>query len=178
MRRRYIAYATGLAVAWTMLWDRVSVANVVGGFVVAAALLLVFPLRPVAPEDRRLVRPVALLRLAASVVVDVVVATVVVARTVVSPSRRHRTGVVACRMRTASPKVLSTVANALALSPGTMAVDATNDPPTLYVHVLQLDSTLDMRRKVAHLERLVIEALGSEVDRRALAVASETVRLP
>jgi multicomponent Na+:H+ antiporter subunit E len=177
MRWRYVAYAAGLAVAWTMLWDRVTVANVVGGLAVAAALLLVFPLRHVLPEDRRLVRPAALVRLATSVLRDVIVATAVVTRTIVSRNRRLRTGVVACRMRTSSPKVLSTVANALALSPGTMAVDAINDPPTLYVHVLQLDTTLGMRRKVAHLERLVIEAIGSEADRQALFVApAEAVR--
>ncbi len=72
-------------------------------------------------------------------------------------------------MRTNSPKILSTVANILALAPGTMAVDATDGPPVLYVHVLAKDDVFDVRRKVARLERLVVEAIGSAADRRAVA---------
>lgn len=174
MRLRYVVYAVGLAGGWVMLWDQVSVANVAGGLAVAAVLLLAFPLRYVPAGERRRVRPVALGALALSVLRDVVVSNVLVTRAIVSRGQRLQTGVVACRMRSTSPKVLSTVANIIALSPGTMAVDATRDPSTLYVHVLQLDSVLGVRRKVAHLERLVIEALGSAVDRETLRVVADS----
>jgi multisubunit Na+/H+ antiporter MnhE subunit len=72
-------------------------------------------------------------------------------------------------MRVASPKVLSTIANAIVLSPGTMAVDAIAEPPTLFIHVLALDDITEVRRRAAHLEAMVIEALGSAGDRAALA---------
>ena len=45
--RRYVPYAIGLAVAWVMLWDRITIANFLGGLAVAAVLLVVFPLPPV-----------------------------------------------------------------------------------------------------------------------------------
>jgi multicomponent Na+:H+ antiporter subunit E len=75
-------------------------------------------------------------------------------------------------MHTDSPKVLSTIANILALSPGTMAVDATDSPPVLFVHVFTDGDIHDVRRRVASLERLVIEAIGSAADRRAVNTES------
>lgn len=170
MRLRYAVYAVGLAGAWVMLWDQLSLANLVGGLVVASVLLAAFPLRTEPVEERRRVRPVALARLVLTVLRDVLVSNVHVSRTTVSRNQRLRTGVIACRMRTSSPKVLSTVANIIALSPGMMAVDATRDPATLYVHVLMVDSVVGIRRRVAQLERLVIEAVGSLGDRELLAV--------
>ena len=78
-------------------------------------------------------------------------------------------------MRTSSPKVLSTVSNILALSPDTMAVQATNDPPTLYVHVLALDDIEAVRRKVAQLEAFVIDAVGTNGERAALSASRAEV---
>ena len=65
--RRYVPYAVGLAVAWVMLWDQITLANFLGGLAVAAVLLVVFPLPPVDPQRRLIVRPWALVRLAAAV---------------------------------------------------------------------------------------------------------------
>ena len=168
--KRYVAYAVGLAVAWVMLWDKVSVANLAAGILVAAVILVAFPLQRVSGRERRSVRPVALVRLAVAVLRDLAVSNVTVALQILSRNQELHSGIVACRMRTASPKSLSTMANVLALSPGTMAVDAIAEPPTLFVHVLTLDDPLDVRRRVARLERLVIEALGSAADREALVI--------
>lgn len=168
--RRSFAYAVGLVLAWVMLWDKVSVANVAAGVLVAAVILVTFPLQRVPGRERRSVRPAALLRLAAAVVRDLAVSNVTVALQILSRNQELHSGIVACRMRTSSPKSLSTMANVLALSPGTMAVDAIAEPPTLFVHVLTVDDPLDVRRRVAHIERLVIEALGSAADREALVI--------
>ena len=77
-----------------------------------------------------------------------------------SRNTRLCTGIVAVRMRTDSPKLLSTVANILALSPGMMAVAAPDGPPTLYVHLLALDDVVEVRRRVERLERQIIDAFG------------------
>jgi multicomponent Na+:H+ antiporter subunit E len=170
--RRNIGYAIGIMAAWVMLWDQVTVPNAVAGLVVAVVLLSAFPLRDVRDGDHLTLHPVAFVRLAAAVLWQLAVSTVLVAREVVSPRARLRTGIVGCRMRTSSPKLLSTVANILALSPGTLAVDAVDAPPTLYVHVLSLDDVIGVRRRVARLERQVIEAIGSPRHRRELALSS------
>jgi multicomponent Na+:H+ antiporter subunit E len=167
--RRYLAYVVALAIAWVMLWDQVTLANFLGGIAVAAVLLAVFPLPPVAPARRLNVRPLALGRLAADVLRELVVSNVFMTREIVTPQRRLVSGVVRCPMRTDSPKLLSTIANIIALSPGMMAVDSTDGPPVLFVHVLTEQDLHDVRRRVARLERLVIEAIGSAADRRALS---------
>jgi multicomponent Na+:H+ antiporter subunit E len=167
--RRYVPYAVGLAVAWVMLWDQITLANFLGGLAVAAVLLVVFPLPPVEPARRLIVRPVALARLAAAVFRELVVSNVYMTHEVVTPDRQLVSGIVRCPMRTSSPKVLSTVANILALSPGTMAVDATDGPPALFIHVLARGDLGDVRRSVARWEELVVGAIGSVDDRRAVS---------
>ena len=164
--RRYLPYVIGMAVAWVMLWDQITIANFLGGLAVATVLLVVFPLPPVDPARRLVVRPLALVRLAAAVLGELVVSNLFMTREIVTPTQYLVSGVVRCPMRTSSPKVLSTVANILALSPGTMAVDATDGPPTLYVHVLSKGDLRAVRRMVSRVERLVIEAIGSADDRR------------
>lgn len=176
--RRNVGYAAGLAVGWVMLWDRISTANVFGGLLVGGVLLVVFPLRPVGDEDRLTLHPLAFGRLAAAIMRQLIVSNLLVAREVVSPNAELRTGIVACRMRSSSPKLLSTVANIIALSPGTMAVDATDSPPTLYIHVLSLDDIVGVRRDVARLERQVIRAFGSPIDRRRLAGSTSVADTP
>jgi multicomponent Na+:H+ antiporter subunit E len=167
--RRYVWYVAGLTVAWLMLWDQITLANFLGGIIVAATLLAVFPLPPVPSARRMVVHPVALLRLGGAVVAELLVSNVFMAREILRPRRQLVSGIVRCPMRTDSPKMLSMVANILALSPGTMAVDATDGPPTLYVHALARSDLGDVRRKVTRLERLVVDALGAPADRRAVA---------
>lgn len=167
-------FAGGLTAAWVMLWDRVTVANVVAGLLIAVGTLTVFPL-PGRHEPQLTVSPIACVRLAVAVLAELVTSNLLVSREVVSRNARLCTGIVAVRMRTSSPKLLSTVANILALSPGTIAVAAADGPPTLYVHVLTLDDIVAVRRRVARLERLVVDAFGAQADRRAMLVHPDDV---
>ena len=59
--------------------------------------------------------------------------------------------------------VLTLIANIIALTPGTMTVDVTPDPPMIYVHFLLLSDVAEARRAVARLERLVVAAIGDPV---------------
>jgi len=167
--RRYVPYAITLAAAWVMLWDQVSVANFLGGLTVATLLLIVFPLPPVDPQRHLIVRPWALVRLGAAVVGELLVSNVFMTHEVVTPERQLASGVIRCPLRTDSPKIVSTVANILALAPGTMAVDAIHGPPALFVHVLGRGDVHDLRHRVARFEQLVVEAIGSAADREAVA---------
>ena len=168
--RRYLPYTVGLAVAWVMLWDQITLANFVGGLAVAVLLLVVFPLPAIDTERHLIVRPWALVRLGVAVVGELLVSNVYMTHEVVTPERQLVSAVIRCPMRADSPRVLSSVANILALAPGTMAVDAIGGPPALFVHVLGSDDADDLRRKVARLEQLVVEAIGSASDRRAVAM--------
>lgn len=176
-RRRALVYAVGLAAAWVMLWDRITLSNIIVGLAVASVLLAAFPLRPITHEaDHARVAPIAAVQLVASVLRQLVVSNLVVARVIISRRPTLATGVVACPMRVDSSRILSIVAFILALSPGLMAVEATDHPPMLYVHVLRLSDPNETRLQVARLERQVIDAFGSARDRRRLIThASRTV---
>jgi multisubunit Na+/H+ antiporter MnhE subunit len=71
-----------------------------------------------------------------------------------------QTGVVACELRNSSSRLLTVITNLIALTPGTMVVQTTFEPTTLYVHVLRLDDPEHVRAAVAKLEDRVVAAFG------------------
>lgn len=158
--------AVGLVVVWVLLWGALSVANVVSGVLVVGFLLVGFPTG--LPDFRRLVlRPVAVLRFAGYFVVKLLESNLVLAREVVSRTSRINTGVIEVRLPGCSDGLIGFVANVMALTPGTMTVDARTEPPTLFVHVLQLHDVDETRREILHLRSLAVRAFGS-----ASAIAS------
>ena len=48
-----------------------------------------------------------------------------------------------------------------ALSPGTMTVEVELDPPTIYLHILDLHDVGQVRASIATLEDLTVRAFGS-----------------
>lgn len=165
MRRRAL-HVTTLTAVWVLLWGRLSVANVIGGALVASILLAVFPL-----ERRRdaaiVVRPLATLHLAAHVGRQLVVSNLDMSVRILRPRPRLVTAVVECPLRTGSPGIITAVTNILALGPGTMVVDVlvpVDAPAVLLVHVLRADAPERVRTQVAQLERLVVAAFGSPAE--------------
>jgi len=162
---RQALYVVGLTAVWVMLWDDFSVANTVSGVLVAGLLLVVFPTsRRILRARPIVIRPLAVLRLAGYILSQLVISNVRVAREGVAPRQRIRTGIIACRLRTTPPGMITLSADILEISPGTMIVDARSEPPTLYVHFLMLREPLEARHEVAHLERLVLRAFGADTD--------------
>jgi multicomponent Na+:H+ antiporter subunit E len=143
---------------WILAWGEASVANVASGLLLAALLLVAFP--PAASTQRRL-RPSVwgMLRLGGYVLGQLVTSNVLVAREIVSRGSRVRTGVLAYDVRHPVDEVVTLVANVIALTPGTMTVEATRDPTVLYVHFLLLDDIEHARGAIARLEDLVVGAL-------------------
>jgi multicomponent Na+:H+ antiporter subunit E len=148
-----------LLALWLLAWGEISVANVISGIALIVVLMLAFPSGPRRPARVR-VRPIALARLIGYVFVQLAVSNVLVAREIVSRRSRVRTGVVGYRVQQPSDLTLTLMSNILALSPGTMPVDVTHDPPMLYVHFLLLSDVEDARRTIGRLETLVVAAVG------------------
>jgi multicomponent Na+:H+ antiporter subunit E len=149
-----------LVAIWVLLWGYLTVANVLSGIVVVAALLAAFP----AGRRRRptyVIRPIALARFVVHFVGSLVVANAVLAWEVVSRRDRIRTGVVAVPLRGCSDEVLAFVANVTALTPGTLAIEVTQQPPTFYVHVLHVHDVERVRRDILRMEELVVRAFGT-----------------
>ncbi|MDQ4131640.1 MAG: Na+/H+ antiporter subunit E [Actinomycetota bacterium] len=160
---------------WLLAWGEVSTANVVSGVVLIAVLFAAFPPRRHTTGNPR-VSVVGAARLVVYVLVELVPSNVLVAREVVSRGSRIRAGVLAHHLEHPSEEVLSLMAHVIALTPGTMAVEATPEPSVLYVHFLLLEDLDEARRRVARLERLVVTALGGPDAVRGVVTAPPGAR--
>lgn len=161
-----------LTAVWVALWGSLTAANVLGGLAVAVVLLVLLPLPEVASPGR--VRPVALARLLVVFGYELVKASLTVVRQVVDPRARLRQAVVAVPVVGDSDWLLTLLANAVSLTPGTLSLELDRPGGVLYVHVLDLGGedggVQDVRRSILRMERLVLAALGpAEQVQRALA---------
>lgn len=159
---RFAAVMVWSATVWVALWSDLSLANVVWGLVIGAVLAVVVPTRTGARQVG--VRPLALLRFAGYFVVALVQASALVAWEVITPGSRINEGIVATELRTRSPGVVTLIANAISLTPGTLTLEVHDDPPTLYVHILHLRTVEQAREDIRRLEDLAIAAFPGIAD--------------
>lgn len=160
-----------LVVIWLALWSDVSWANVASGVVVA---LLVVGLYGTWREGTPAVRPLRALHLAVVFLVELVEATVVVARTVVAPRGRIYSGIVAVPLGGCSDALVTLIADLISLTPGTLTVEVRRDPLVLYVHALHVREVASVRRDVHRLALLAVDAFGDERARTAIREATPT----
>lgn len=160
-----------LTLVWVGLWGSATPANVLGGLAVALVLVRALPLEEV-PEQGQL-ELLPLLHFVGAFAVDLVRASLQVAVLVLLPPRSLRQAVIAVPARAASDRLLTLLANAISLTPGTLTLEVDRPRSTLYVHVLNVGSgpgaVERVRSDILRLERLAILALGSEGCRVALA---------
>jgi multicomponent Na+:H+ antiporter subunit E len=157
-RATWLVGGAALLGVWVLLWEDLSVANVVSGILVVVAVFALLN-RPFAEDDERL-HLIAAVHLAGWFVWQLVVASTVVAWEVLTPTQRARQGILEIELRTESPRVAALVANIISLIPGTLTLEAVTDPMRLYVHVLHLKDADAVKADVARLEDLVTRALA------------------
>lgn len=131
-----------LTAVWVLLWGTLSVANVLGGIVVAVGIRLLLPL-PTVPTEGRL-RPLVLLQLLGLIGRELVVSSAQVAWLSVRPGPPPHASIGAVPLTTQSDLVLTLVVNVLNIQPGTLVVDMDRDTRVLYVHVL------DVHRRISN----------------------------
>ncbi len=159
-----------LTVVWVGLWGSPTAANVLGGLAVGAGVVALLPLTRVPSQG--LVRPLALLRFLGFFAFDLMRASARVAGQVLRPRTQLRQAVVAVPVRGASDRLLTLLANAISLTPGTLTLEVDRPRSTLYVHVLDVgggpDAVERVRASILRVERLAILAVGSADCRKAL----------
>ncbi|MGI8758062.1 MAG: Na+/H+ antiporter subunit E [Acidimicrobiales bacterium] len=156
-----------LVAVWVALWGDLSAANVASGVAVGAVLVGLFP--PASRRRSTRLRPVAAARFATWFAWKLVEASAVVAWEVVTPRTRINEGIVAVPIRGVSDGVITLVANAISLTPGSLTLEVRRRPAVLYVHVLHLHDIEAVRREIRHLEVLAIRAFGPLEAARAVA---------
>lgn len=168
--RRHPLLLLWLTVVWVGLWGSVTAANVLGGMSVAVLLVLALPLTEVREDDD--VRALPLLRFVAYFAVDLVRASMQVALLVLRPRPLLRQAVLAVPVRGASDRLLTLLANAISLTPGTLTLEVDRPRSTLYVHVIDVgpdpQALERVRASILKVEHLAVQAVGSAEGRRAI----------
>jgi multicomponent Na+:H+ antiporter subunit E len=155
--RRSLLSLVSLTLVWFALWGRASWANLLGGLAAASVATWILPSRQ---RSRALgLRPIHAIRLVAYFLWRLAVATVIVAWEIVTPKDRTRPAIVAVSLAATHPTIIAGVANMVSLTPGTITVDVTTEPTTLYIHVLHFESATQTRADVAALERYLVAAV-------------------
>ncbi len=180
-----LVFAAWLVLVWILLWGGFTLANLVGGIVVAVVLLLVVP-RPAADADpdvgsdadRLRVRPLAAVGLGLWFVGKLVAANVTVAYEALRPpsTSRIRTAIVAVPLPDCPPALVALIGNIITLTPGTLTMEIDEDPTVLYVHELTFTTSAAVQADVYAIERRVVAAFGS--DRSRAASAARVVDAP
>jgi multicomponent Na+:H+ antiporter subunit E len=162
-RRRTLqprAIAT-IALAWMLLWDRISWGNLVNGVLVGLFVTLAFPLPSIEFHGR--LRPHRVAWLIVLFLADLVAASWQVLRLALG-GRRPRNAVIEVQLRSRSDFYLTLTAELVALVPGSVVVDARRSTSVLYLHLLDIEregAIEHQRRHVLDVEERVVRAFGS-----------------
>ena len=161
-----------LVLVWNLLWGTWSWANLISGTVLALAVTVVLPLPPVVGGTR--VHPAALLRFLGHFVVDLVLSAAQVAWQTLRPGGIRYSAILLVQMRTDSDLLLTIIAEALTLVPGSLVIDMDRESRTLAMHILHVRDEADVERRRAAVlaeEDRVVRAFGSASEIAALEAA-------
>ena len=179
-RRLPISRAAALAMwfvaLWLMLWADLSWANLLGGGAVAVVVVLVTRSAATDVEDSTVrIAPIGLVHFGGHVLWQLVKSNVALAWEIVTPTNTIATGTVEVPLRSPSPIVAMAVSNVVTLTPGTVTLDVTAEPPSLTIGVLHLHDPADVVASVRHTERLAVRAFGTHRAREALRAEQQEV---
>ncbi len=127
--------AVGLV--WLLFNNTVAPAHLLLGALLAIAVPWLT--RAFWPEPLRLAQPLLALRLFGTVLCDIVVANLTVARLVLGPVAALRPAFVCIPLRLESRYAISALASIITLTPGTVSASLSADRRTLLVHALDVD---------------------------------------
>lgn len=159
-----------VALVWVLLWDRLSLGNVVNGLILGVVITRLFPLPAIGYRGR--LHPLPLLALVGRFLVDLVRSSVEVAWVVLRPGPLPPSSVIEVPLRTGSELYLTLVATVVGLEPGSTVIEARRTAGVLFVHVLGAgddDARERAREKVLSVERAVVRAVGNEQEIAACA---------
>ncbi len=157
-----------LVVVWVLMWGDLSVANLLGGTVVALAVLAVFPLPPL--HWTGTVRPLPLLVLVGRFLADLVAASVQVAWLATNPRYQPSNAIIAVPLRSRGDAYFLLTAELVSLVPGSLVLDTDYRRRTLYLHIIATHTPAEVeraRQRVWAQEGRVVRALASADERAA-----------
>jgi multicomponent Na+:H+ antiporter subunit E len=147
-----------LAIAWAAVRGDFSPVSLIFGFALGgAALWLIREQFGTTGYFRRTER---IARLALLFLWELLLSSLRVARTVLTPGYGFQCGIVAFPLTTDRDVEITLLANLITLTPGTLSVDVSDDRRTLYIHAIDVPDANALCREIAGgFERKIMEAL-------------------
>jgi multicomponent Na+:H+ antiporter subunit E len=167
--RHQLPLLVWLVLVWMLLWGTWSWANLISGSVLAVLVTVLLPLPPVVGGAR--LHPVGVLVFLGHFVVDLVLSAAQVAWQTIRPGGIEHSAIIRVQMRTDSDLLLTIVAEALTLVPGSLVIDMDRQQRTLALHILHVRDLADVERRRAAVlaeEERVVRAFGSAEEIAAL----------
>lgn len=158
-----------LTLVWVLLWGTFTPLSIVGGVLVAVAVIGAFRFPPA--EAHLPFRPLTLLGLVGYLIYDMVVSGAEVSWQTLRHGPAARGAVFAVPLLTGSDRVAAVIANALSLSPGAMALQIDHAHGLWFVYSLGPRDAAGVersRRRALDMQRRVIAALGTREELAAV----------
>ncbi len=162
-----------LVLVWNLLWGTWSWANLISGTALALVVTWLLPLPPVVGGTR--VRPAGLAVFLGHFVVDLVLSAALVAWQTIRPRGIARSAIIRVQLRTDSDLLLTIVAEAVTLVPGSLGIDMDREHRALAIHVLHVRDQADVERRRASVlaeEERVVRAFGGPEDVARLGLSA------
>lgn len=157
-----------VALAWVLLWDRVTWGNIVSGLLVGLVVTMAFPLPSI--EYRGRFRPHRVAWVITLFLRDLVVASVQVSLLAFSRRPPHNS-VIGVQLRSRSDFYLTLTSELVGLVPGSTVIEARRAISFVYLHLLDVSGPAaieEFRAHVLEIEERVVRALGSDEEIAAL----------
>jgi len=149
-----------LAVVWAALIGELTIASLIIGFIVGYVTL--WAMQPLFPTSRYCAKAVSLLMLAVFFLWELLVSSLKVAWSVVTPLRHSKPGVISVPLDVSSDTEITVLANFISLTPGSLSLDVSDDRKHLLVHAMFIENPDDYRQEIKQgVEHRVREALRS-----------------
>jgi multicomponent Na+:H+ antiporter subunit E len=151
-----------LTLVWVLLWGSFSPLSIVGGVLVAVAVIGAFRFPPA--EAHLPFRPLRLIGLVGYLAYDMVVSGAEVSWQTLRYGPAARGAVFEVPLLSSSDRVVTVVANALTLSPGAMALQIDHAHGLWFVYALGPRDAVGVersRRRALDMQRRVLAALGT-----------------
>lgn len=155
---RMVGWNLALALAWCALAGRLTLVDLLVGYAIGYGLLgWLVPSAAAQAYVRRLPRVLAFLVVYAYQVIS---SSLRIAWEVVTPRPRRSPGIIAVPLDVTTPAEIALLANLITFTPGTVAIDVTEDHSHMIVHDMFIRDPEAARRNIKqHYERWVMRLL-------------------
>ncbi|MBP2031300.1 multicomponent Na+:H+ antiporter subunit E [Methanohalophilus levihalophilus] len=161
--KQYVIYSVTLGIAWCFLHGAINLPNFLVGLVLG--FLVIRPFRELYDFDEQatysdFIRRIPKLGKYLSILmVEIIKASIVVAKIVLQPKMNINPGIIAVPVRTTKDVSITAIANTITLTPGTLTIDVSDDRSALYVHSIDVSDPKGLSDSIRDdLEEYVLEA--------------------